>query len=89
MTQQQPPDALQVTALHVLEIMPLMMQIITTELRQAEYNLVPTHLGVLSVLAQKPHNLSELAEHHAVSLPTMSGIISRMTKAGWALPIWA
>ena len=81
--QEQPIDALQTTALHVLEIMPLIMQIVTTELRQAEYTLVPTHLGVLSVLAQRPHNLSELAEFHGVSLPTMSGIISRMTKDGW------
>jgi DNA-binding MarR family transcriptional regulator len=35
------------------------------------------------MLTERPCNLSELAEYQGVSLPTMSGSISRLETRGW------
>lgn len=35
------------------------------------------------MLAKGPHNLSELASKHAVSLPTMSNSITALVERGW------
>jgi DNA-binding MarR family transcriptional regulator len=71
------------TARQILEIVPAVMQIVAAELRQTEHPMVPTQLGVLTLLADHPCNLSEIAGHHAVSLPTMSNTISKMARHGW------
>jgi DNA-binding MarR family transcriptional regulator len=73
----------QILARRIIEILPTVMQVVTAELRRTQYPLVPTQLGVLTMLADHPCNLSELAEHHVVSLPTMSNIISKMVAQGW------
>jgi DNA-binding MarR family transcriptional regulator len=62
---------------------PLIMRVVAAELRRTGQGLVPAHLGVLLLLSQEPRNLSELAEHQAVSLPTMSATVSKMAQAGW------
>ncbi|MEZ4590991.1 MAG: MarR family transcriptional regulator [Chloroflexota bacterium] len=59
------------------------MRLLAAELRQANTPLLPPQLGVLTLLAEKSHNLSELAEQHAVSLPTMSSTVSKLVEAGW------
>lgn len=71
------------TARQIVEIVPAVMQIVAAELRRAEHPMVPTQVGVLTLLAHHPCNLSELAGYHAVSLPTMSNTISKMVKLGW------
>lgn len=71
------------TARHIVEIVPTVMQIVAAEMRRAKFPVSPTQLGVLTMLAHHPCNLSELAEHHLVSLPTMSAAISNMTQQGW------
>lgn len=71
------------TVRQVIEIVPAVMQVVTAELRQGQYPIVPTQLGILTMLAHHPCNLSELAEHHYVSLPTMSNSISKMVEQGW------
>lgn len=72
------------TARQVLEIIPLVMRIVTAELRRGTHHpIVPAQLGVLTILAQRSCNLSELAEQHAVSLPTMSSTVSKMVEQGW------
>ena len=63
-------------------IMPLTRSV-ASELRTSERKLNPTHLGALAMLAERPCNLSELAEYQGVSLPTMSGTISRLETRGW------
>jgi DNA-binding MarR family transcriptional regulator len=70
-------------ARQIVEIVPAVMQIVAAELRRTEHSMVPTQIGVLTLLANHPCNLSELAEHHAVSLPTMSNMISKMVSLGW------
>lgn len=59
------------------------MRTLAAELRQADTPLLPPQLGVLTLLAERSRNLSELAEQHAVSLPTMSSTVSKLVEAGW------
>jgi DNA-binding MarR family transcriptional regulator len=63
-------------------IMPLTRSV-AAELRTGERKLNPTHLGALAMLMERPCNMSELAEYQGVSLPTMSGTISRLETRGW------
>lgn len=70
-------------AVSILQIIPSVMRLLAAELRQANTPLLPPQLGVLTLLAEKSHNLSELAEQHAVSLPTMSSTVSKLVDAGW------
>lgn len=70
-------------ARQIVEIVPAVMQIVAAELRRGDYPMAPTQLGVLTMLAHHPCNLSELAKYHLVSLPTMSSAISKMAKHGW------
>ncbi len=70
-------------AVSILQIIPSVMRLLAAELRQGNTPLLPPQLGVLTLLATKSHNLSELAEQHAVSLPTMSSTVSKLVAAGW------
>lgn len=70
-------------ALSILQIIPSVMRFLAAELRQANTPLLPPQLGALTLLGQKSCNLSELAELHGVSLPTMSSTMSKMVAAGW------
>lgn len=70
-------------ALSILQIIPSVMRFLAAEMRQANQPISPPQLGILTLLAQQSHNLSELAEQHSVSLPTMSAIVSKMVAAGW------
>ena len=63
-------------------IMPLTRSV-AAELRKGEKSLNSAHIGALAMLSERPCNLSELAEYQGVSLPTMSGSISRLEKRGW------
>mgnify|MGYP001123428750 CR=1 FL=1 len=70
-------------AVSILQIIPSVMRLLAAELRQSNSPLLPPQLGVLTLLVEKTRNLSELAEQHAVSLPTMSSTVSKLVKAGW------
>lgn len=63
-------------------IMPLTRSV-AAQLRQGEKSLNSAHLGLLAMLTERPCNLSELADYQGVSLPTMSGSISRLESRGW------
>lgn len=67
----------------ILQIIPSVMRFLATELRHANTPLSPPQLGVLTLLAENSYNLSELAEQHSVSLPTMSSMVSKLVAAGW------
>jgi len=70
-------------ARQILDIIPPVMQTLAAELRRTGQLLTPSHFGVMVMLAYKSHNLSELAEYQAVSLPTMSGTVRRLVERGW------
>jgi len=73
----------QLAAREFLEIIPLAMRSLGSELRQSANLPVPGHFNLLFMLAEGPHNLSELAEKHNVTPPTMSNTISTLVERGW------
>ncbi len=73
----------QLIAHQLLSIIMPLTRSVAAELRQGEKNLNPAHLGALAMLTERPCNLSELADYQGVSLPTMSGSISRLETRGW------
>ncbi len=70
-------------ARQVLEVVPLVMRTLASELRRTPYDMAPVHFRLLVLLAERPHNLSELAHRQAVSLPTMSNSITTLVERGW------
>ena len=73
----------QMIARQLLAIILPLTRAIAAELRQTDPSLNSAHLGVLAMLVERPCNLSELADYQGVSLPTMSGSISRLEARGW------
>ncbi len=69
-------------ARQLLEIIPPVMQTLASELRRTGQVISPSHFGVMAMLHLQTCNLSELAEHQWVSLPTMSITISRLEESG-------
>ncbi len=73
----------QQAAREFLQIIPLVMHSLGSNMRQATELPVPGHFNLLFMLAEGPHNLRELAEKHSVSAPTMSNTISTLVERGW------
>jgi DNA-binding MarR family transcriptional regulator len=59
------------------------MRTVAAELRAAGELPAPAHFGLLSMLAEHPRTLTELAVLQGVSLPTMSNSVSAMAQRGW------
>lgn len=73
-----------IAAQHILAIIPLVMRVVAAEMRRTGYALVPAHYATLTTLLQTgPCNLYELADHLAVSPPTMSNLVSGLADKGW------
>ena len=71
-------------AQHILAIIPLVMRVVAAEMRRTGHALVPAHYATLTTLLQTgPCNLYELAEHLAVSAPTMSNLVTGLAEKGW------
>jgi DNA-binding MarR family transcriptional regulator len=71
------------TAQQIMEVVPLVMRTLALEMRSVGRLDLPAHSHLLVILADGPHCLSELAQKHAVSLPTMSNSISTLVERGW------
>ena len=71
-----------ILARQLLEIIPPVMQTLAAELRRTGQLLSPSHFGVMVMLHFRPCNLSALAEHQGVSLPSMSSTITRLEEGG-------
>jgi DNA-binding MarR family transcriptional regulator len=76
-------DKMDLTARRIMEVVPMVMRTLALEMRCVGRLAVPAHGRLLIILAEGPHNLSELAEKQAVSLPTMSNSISTLVERGW------
>jgi DNA-binding MarR family transcriptional regulator len=76
-------DDPKLAAREILEILPLVMRTLRTELGQPAALPNPGHFPLLFMLTEGPHNLSELAEKHNVTLPTMSKTISTLSGHGF------
>lgn len=64
-------------------VFPMMMRTIFAESRRGANNLAPNHFRVLGALSARNCNVSELAEHQNVSLPSMSATIQTLVERGW------
>jgi DNA-binding MarR family transcriptional regulator len=73
----------EIAARRITEIIPLVMRTLALEMRSTGYLPAPQHCGLLVALSRRPYNLTELAERHAVSLPTMSSSINTLAERGW------
>ena len=77
-------DAKHAAAEQILFIIPRVMRSVAAELRRSGHSLNPAQFAVFGTLELAGScNLKELAEHAAVSAPTMSNIVSRMVDNGW------
>ena len=72
----------ELAARQIVEVIPLVMRTLALEMRSTGYLPMPAHCRLLVILAERPHNLSELADEQAVSLPTMSNSISTLVERG-------
>jgi len=70
-------------ATEILQVIPQVMRTLALEMRRTGYTPDPVHCRLLVLLAEAPHNVSELAEKQAVSLPTMSKSITTLVERGW------
>ena len=69
---------------HIVAIIPLVMRVLASEMRRTGHTLMPAHYATLTTLVQlESCNLQELAEHLAVSPPTMSNLVSGLVAKGW------
>jgi DNA-binding MarR family transcriptional regulator len=71
------------TARELLEVTTLLMRSFTARMRQGEQRVEPAHIGILARLSMGPCTLTELAQHQAVRLPTMSKSVALLVVRGW------
>lgn len=69
----------------ILQVIPKVMRVLASELRQEPSGLAPAHFRSMFMLADHPRSLTELAELQAVSLATMSKSISVLADRGWVV----
>ena len=67
----------------VLRTIPLVTRKVAADLRKSDPSVKLAHIGLLTMIAQSPHSLSELADLHAASMPTMSRTITTIENLGW------
>lgn len=78
-------DDLRKLAHQILDFAPTVMRTVSSELRQTDYLLASVHFRLLWLLERHPSTLSELAERHMVSLPTMSNSVTFLEERGWVV----
>ena len=67
----------------VLQTIPLVTRKVAADIRKAGPHMKLAHIGLLTMIAQSRHSLSELADLHAASMPTMSKTITTIENLGW------
>ena len=72
------------TAHELLHVTMLLLRAIAAHLREHDQGLSPAHVGILVRLDEAPCNLTELARHQSVRLPTMSRSITLLVAKGLA-----
>ncbi|MBC8099372.1 MAG: MarR family transcriptional regulator [Armatimonadetes bacterium] len=72
-------------ARRTLDIIPLVMRVMSAEMRHGTHGVAANHAPILGILEMRPHTLSELAERASVSAPTMSTTITTLEERGWVV----
>ncbi len=70
-------------ARQTLDIIPLVMQIMASEIRTMRHAMASSHMRLLGMLNQRAYTLTELAEQLSVTPPTMSNTITALENRGW------
>lgn len=78
-----------IAAREMLDVIPLIMRTLRPDLHNPAGLPNPGHFHLLHALLDGPHNLSELAERHNVTLPTMSNTISTLSDHGYVQRVQA
>jgi DNA-binding MarR family transcriptional regulator len=71
------------TAERLLEVNMLLMRSLAAEMRRGQPGLTPMHVGLLTKIEAGNNNLSELATHLSVRLPTISKSIKLLVERNW------
>jgi DNA-binding MarR family transcriptional regulator len=71
------------TARRLLDITLLLMRSLAAEMRKGEPGLTPMHVGLLAKIEAGETNMSELAQHLSVRLPTISKSVKLLVERGW------
>ncbi len=66
-----------------LDIIPLVMRVMSGEMRSTDWAMNPGQMPVMGALIQRPHTLKNLAERLSVSAPSMSATVSSLEARGW------
>lgn len=77
------PTKREAAAREVFQVIPLVMRILASQMRQAGYELVPAQMQVLGMLLKGPRSLGELAQKQGVAPPTMSRTVNTLCQRGW------
>jgi DNA-binding MarR family transcriptional regulator len=72
-----------ILAQQIMEVIPLVMRTVAAKMRQNVHVQMTSHFHVLWILKRCSMSLSDLAEKHSVSLPTMSNSITTLEERGW------
>lgn len=83
MSQHLPGITAEEIARETLQIIPLVMQVMASEMRSTGHSVVGGHVRLLGTLHITPLTLTELAELNMVTPPTMSNTISALESRGW------
>ncbi len=71
------------TSRDLLDVTWLLMRSFQARMRQGERRLEPAHVGILAKTSVAACSLTELAQHQAVRLPTMSKSVALLVERGW------
>jgi DNA-binding MarR family transcriptional regulator len=66
-----------------LDIIPLVMRVMSGEMRNTDWAMSPSQMPVMGALVRRPHTVSDLADRLSVSAPTMSTTINTLVERGW------
>ncbi len=66
-----------------LDIIPLVMRVMSAEMRTSKHAPASGHVPLLGMLQSRPYTLHELAERASVSPPTMSSTVNTLEERGW------
>lgn len=69
----------------ILRVVPKVMRVLASEMRQQPGGLAPAHFRVMLMLTKRPMSLTDLAESQSVSLATMSKSIDVLVDRGWVI----
>lgn len=66
-----------------MDIIPLVMRVMSAEMRTSPHSPASGQVSLLGMLEFRPYTLTELAERHSVSSPTMSSTVTTLEERGW------